>query len=667
MKNRLTAVILSTVLISGCISFPVSASENLAEIAFDSIDEADAQELTVEDDSSELDFADIEAGEEDTQEETGAESPGEESAVIEDDFSDSPEDFSSGNANVRGIDDEIGGNITWYYPGGIFPTDTTVASEGCVLLGLEGGHYSGGGAGIEYYINQYREEACREGVPDPRDPSRKLTMDDYMPVRWSSDMQYIARIRSAETSIMTTANSRPNGKEPLSLKSPNGLESVDELQGWTNSEVNVTQNICEHWYQGKTAWVQQNGSTYNAYAKMINPDNYYVGASNFENSAADQQKNDIWRNVMVAEFSRTPNLDEDEGYGAQCIQTIEIQKKLINYTFIGLSHHRIKPGRTMDATLKFKVGDNSLVYIPDVTDTGSVTWESDHPEIAAVDENGTITSVAPGVTVIRASTADGWKASTTLTVEKNTVNIGGTEISIGNLVYTGSKIRPTLKIKYTGKDFDPAETLKEGRDYTWKYTNAVNAGETITITINGKGNYSGTVTKKVKVIRKRMDYFKIKGIVKIKTYTGKPIRQNMTILDDNLNPVAPSNYTVKYVNNVKPGIVQIRITGKGNYTAGTTRYFYITPPKMKKPALKSTKNQITVTYQKAVGATGYQISYSLDKKTYKHINTSSKTTKVTLKNLKSKRTYYVKVRAYKQVNGECYYGPYSDIRSIKTK
>ena len=168
----------------------------------------------------------------------------------------------------------------------------------------------------------------------------------------------------------------------------------------------------------------------------------------------------------------------------------------------------------MDATLKFKVGDNSLVYIPDVTDTGSVTWESDHPEIAAVDENGTITSVAPGVTVIRASTAGGWKASTTLTVEKNTVDIGDTDISIDNFTYTGSKIQPTLEIKYTGKDFDPAEILKEGRDYTWSYTDAVNAGETITITINGKGNYSGTVTKKVKVIRKRMDDFKIKGIVR---------------------------------------------------------------------------------------------------------------------------------------------------------
>ena len=74
MKNRLMAAVLSAVLISGCVSIPVLANEDMTEMAFDSIDEADAQELTVEDDSSELDFADIETVEEDTQEETGAES-----------------------------------------------------------------------------------------------------------------------------------------------------------------------------------------------------------------------------------------------------------------------------------------------------------------------------------------------------------------------------------------------------------------------------------------------------------------------------------------------------------------------------------------------------------------------------------------------------------------
>ena len=60
MKNRLMAAVLSAVLISGCVSIPVLANEDMTEMAFDSIDEADAQELTVEDDSSELDFADIE-------------------------------------------------------------------------------------------------------------------------------------------------------------------------------------------------------------------------------------------------------------------------------------------------------------------------------------------------------------------------------------------------------------------------------------------------------------------------------------------------------------------------------------------------------------------------------------------------------------------------------
>ena len=76
-------------------------------------------------------------------------------------------------------------------------------------------------------------------------------------------------------------------------------------------------------------------------------------------------------------------------------------------------------------------------------------------------------------------------------------------------------------------------------------------------------------------------------------------------------------------------------------------------------ALKSTKKRLV--------SAGAPANYTLDKKTYKHINASSKATKVTLKKLRSKKTYYVKVRAYKQVDGVRYYGPYSDIRSIKTK
>ena len=47
--------------------------------------------------------------------------------------------------------------------------------------------------------------------------------------------------------------------------------------------------------------------------------------------------------------------------------------------------------------------------------------------------------------------------------------------------------------------------------------------------------------------------------------------------------------------------------------------------------------------------------------------TKQSTVKYTNKKLKSKKTYYYKVRAYKKVNGKLVYGSYSKIVKIKAK
>ena len=47
-------------------------------------------------------------------------------------------------------------------------------------------------------INAIRKEACDEGIKDPRNESRNLTSSDYVTIKWSSDLDYIARIRAAD-------------------------------------------------------------------------------------------------------------------------------------------------------------------------------------------------------------------------------------------------------------------------------------------------------------------------------------------------------------------------------------------------------------------------------------------------------------------------------------
>ena len=62
-------------------------------------------------------------------------------------------------------------------------------------------------------------------------------------------------------------------------------------------------------------------------------------------------------------------------------------------------------------------------------------------------------------------------------------------------------------------------------------------------------------------------------------------------------------------------------------------------------------------------ADGYQISYADNKKFRKAKLSTGKTT-VILKKLKKNRKYYVRVRAYRKVNGVKKYGTYGKVQAI---
>lgn len=84
---------------------------------------------------------------------------------------------------------------------------------------------------------------------------------------------------------------------------------------------------------------------------------------------------------------------------------------------------------------------------------------------------------------------------------------------------------------------------------------------------------------------------------------------------------------------------------------------------------KSGKTSAKVTYKKVAGADGYQIVYGTNKKITKNKKTvtvkKGSTTKKTIKKLKKGKKYYVKVRAYKKVNGQNVYGAFSKVKSFR--
>ena len=82
------------------------------------------------------------------------------------------------------------------------------------------------------------------------------------------------------------------------------------------------------------------------------------------------------------------------------------------------------------------------------------------------------------------------------------------------------------------------------------------------------------------------------------------------------------------------------------------------------------KGKLKVSWKKDKNASGYEITYST-KKSFKNKKTvvvkSKKTTSKVIKKLKSKKTYYVKVRSYKKSGKTKVYGSYSKVKSLRSK
>ncbi|WP_303137237.1 glycosyl hydrolase family 18 protein [uncultured Eubacterium sp.] len=88
--------------------------------------------------------------------------------------------------------------------------------------------------------------------------------------------------------------------------------------------------------------------------------------------------------------------------------------------------------------------------------------------------------------------------------------------------------------------------------------------------------------------------------------------------------------------------------------------------KIKKAIKKRSAKKAKIKLRAAKGVNGYQIKISTSKKFKKAKTKKYKKAKFTIKKLKANKKYYIRVRAYKVVNGITYYGKWSK-RKIKMK
>ena len=148
--------------------------------------------------------------------------------------------------------------------------------------------------------------------------------------------------------------------------------------------------------------------------------------------------------------------------------------------------------------------------------------------------------------------------------EAKKIKIGKCKITVANLTYTGKTLKPKVTVKYNNK------TLKQNTDYSLTYDKKMKKIGTWTVTVTGKGNYTGSKDLKFKINPKGTKFGKeTKGKNYIKLKWSKPSNIAGYQIQYSLKNNFSGKKTVKITN---PKTVSTTIKG---LQAGKTYYLRI--------------------------------------------------------------------------------------------
>ncbi|MBR2954435.1 MAG: leucine-rich repeat domain-containing protein [Clostridia bacterium] len=128
--------------------------------------------------------------------------------------------------------------------------------------------------------------------------------------------------------------------------------------------------------------------------------------------------------------------------------------------------------------------------------------------------------------------------------------------------YTGEEIRPKVVVKYGDK------TLVEDVNYTIKYNSGTNAGSMF-FTINGKGNYQGSLDCYYNIIRCDIAEATVVTVPDM-VYTGEQLKPKPVLTWKGFTLIENEDYEIRYFDNIESGYGTMAIYGMGNF-CGTQR------------------------------------------------------------------------------------------------
>ena len=297
---------------------------------------------------------------------------------------------------------------------------------------------------------------------------------------------------------------------------------------------------------------------------------------------------------------------DESGKYASCVVTVTEAKKEV--TGVTLNKSSLNLGIGGSEVL-------SATVLPADATNKQVTWLSSTPSVATVSQSGVVTGVKEGTTQISVITADGSKtAICSVTVSGQAQTEPGTQ---------------------TGGIIDPA------------------TGKTAAATFSG--------------MEIELDYTST-------AYNGSDKEPGVAIQDASGNDLTEDvDYTLDYYNNLTVGKATVIVSGKGKYAGVIAGARFTIKPKTVtvKSVKKASSRKLNVVWAShKTQTTGFQVRYATTKKfksgTYKTVTLTSKSaTSKALTKLKAGKTYYVKVRAYKTVDGKKIYSSWSKVKSAK--
>lgn len=161
----------------------------------------------------------------------------------------------------------------------ILPSEKDTPSMSCIFVGVHGNFFTDKEKALQR-INEIRKEACDEGVKDPR-TKKKFTPSDYKPYKWSTELEFVSRIRAVEAGL-TMEHERLNGKDIWTLEK-NGIASSGENLAWNWKGANSLDMI-DQWYKEKKDWVTGGKGVTGHYEHLISSRYSYVGLGWFDST-----------------------------------------------------------------------------------------------------------------------------------------------------------------------------------------------------------------------------------------------------------------------------------------------------------------------------------------------------------------------------------------------